>query len=198
MIGLGLAARIREALVKDSEKPVIPEQAFRLALPPHLGIPGIGVILTPKGISRVSLLPTAPVTGFPPEEALPEPVRAVYRQVVEYLEGIRKTFQGIPLNLSGTPFQRRVWRALQEIPYGETRSYEEVARAVGAPQAVRAVGQACARNPVALLIPCHRVVRKEGSLGGYSGGLRFKCHLLSLEQQREIPRGNTGPVHPPG
>jgi AraC family transcriptional regulator of adaptative response/methylated-DNA-[protein]-cysteine methyltransferase len=88
----------------------------------------------------------------------------------------------IPLDIKGTPFQERVWRALQAIPPGSTRSYGEIARQAGSPGASRAVGQACGANPVLVLVPCHRVVRKNGALGGFGGGLSLKVALLAWEQ----------------
>jgi AraC family transcriptional regulator of adaptative response/methylated-DNA-[protein]-cysteine methyltransferase len=88
----------------------------------------------------------------------------------------------IPVRLHGTAFQRRVWRALRRIPYGQTWSYARLARAIGHPRAVRAVAQACAANPVPLLVPCHRVIRSDGSLGGYSSGLWRKRRLLAVER----------------
>jgi AraC family transcriptional regulator of adaptative response/methylated-DNA-[protein]-cysteine methyltransferase len=88
----------------------------------------------------------------------------------------------LPLDLIGTAFQRRVWRALRDIPRGATASYAEIARQVGAPQAVRAVGTACGQNPVAVAVPCHRVVRQDGSLGGYRWGLERKRALLAQER----------------
>lgn len=87
----------------------------------------------------------------------------------------------LPFDVVGTAFQRRVWRALQEIPAGETRSYGEVAREIGHPKAVRAVAQACAANRVAVVVPCHRVIRGDGSLGGYRWGLGVKARLLEAE-----------------
>ncbi len=87
----------------------------------------------------------------------------------------------LPLDVQATAFQRRVWDALQTIPYGMTRSYQDVADSIGQPEAVRAVAHACATNPVALVIPCHRVVRKDGSLGGYRWGLDRKRALLAQE-----------------
>jgi AraC family transcriptional regulator of adaptative response/methylated-DNA-[protein]-cysteine methyltransferase len=88
----------------------------------------------------------------------------------------------LPLDIRGTVFQRRVWEVLRSIPRGETRTYTELARAVGAPAAVRAVGSACGANPVALVIPCHRAVRTDGGLGGYAWGLDRKRRLLKLEK----------------
>jgi AraC family transcriptional regulator of adaptative response/methylated-DNA-[protein]-cysteine methyltransferase len=90
----------------------------------------------------------------------------------------------VPLVYPGTPFQESVWNALLAIPYGETRSYHDLARAVGNPKAVRAVGRANGLNRIAIVIPCHRVVNKNGELGGYGGGLRRKEYLLALERQR--------------
>lgn len=85
--------------------------------------------------------------------------------------------------LPGTPFQRKVWRAISQIPYGETRTYQWIARKIGRPKAVRAVGQACKANPTPILVPCHRVVAIGGKLGGFSRGPRLKRQLLGLEQQ---------------
>jgi O-6-methylguanine DNA methyltransferase len=109
------------------------------------------------------------------------PNREAIRQVVEYLEGKRSDFD-LPLDLRGTPFQRSVWNALLEIPYGVTRSYADVARAVRNPNAVRAVGTANGTNPIPLVVPCHRVIATGGKLGGYGGGLDLKRRLLAMEQ----------------
>ena len=87
----------------------------------------------------------------------------------------------LPLDVRGTAFQSRVWEALQRIPYGRTRSYTEVARAIGRPAAIRAVARACATNPAALVIPCHRVVRQDGGVGGYRWGIERKQTLLKKE-----------------
>jgi AraC family transcriptional regulator of adaptative response/methylated-DNA-[protein]-cysteine methyltransferase len=103
------------------------------------------------------------------------------RELAEYFAGTRRTFT-VPISAPGTPFEERVWRALSEIPPGETRSYEEVARAIGQPAAVRAVGRANGMNRIAIVIPCHRVVNKNGELGGYGGGLWRKRRLLQLER----------------
>jgi len=114
------------------------------------------------------------------EEAF-APNRDAIRQVLEYLAGKRTSFD-LQLDLRGTPFQTSVWRALLAIPYGETRSYAQVARAVGKPDAVRAVGTANGSNPVPLIVPCHRVIQSGGKLGGYGGGLDLKRRLLAMEQ----------------
>ena len=100
----------------------------------------------------------------------------------EYFAGRRKEFD-IPLGLTGTEFQKKVWYALGEIPYGETRSYGEIARAMGSPRAVRAVGLANHKNPIPILIPCHRVIGSDGTMVGYGGGLDTKKFLLELEQK---------------
>ena len=102
------------------------------------------------------------------------------RQMEEYFTGARKRFE-LPLILSGTDFQRAVWCALTAIPYGQTRSYRQIAEAVGRPLAARAVGQANHHNPVWIVVPCHRVIQNDGSLGGYGGGLELKRRLLKLE-----------------
>lgn len=101
-------------------------------------------------------------------------------QLREYFAARRTTFD-LSLAMSGNPFERRVWRALQDIPYGETISYGELARGIGQPSAARAVGIANARNPIAVIVPCHRVIGANGALTGYGGGLERKRLLLELE-----------------
>ncbi|MEB4592512.1 methylated-DNA--[protein]-cysteine S-methyltransferase [Candidatus Thiothrix sp. Deng01] len=101
-------------------------------------------------------------------------------QLQEYFAGRRRVFD-LPLQMDGTPFQRRAWQALQDIPYGETRSYAEQAALLGQPQAVRAVGHANGLNPLSIVVPCHRVIAKSGKLAGYAGGLACKQFLLALE-----------------
>ena len=103
------------------------------------------------------------------------------RQLTEYFAGHRTEF-GLSLDLAGTPFQRRVWSALLAIPYGETRSYAQIALQMGNPGAVRAVGAANGRNPVAIVAPCHRVIGSSGKLTGFAGGLDAKARLLALER----------------
>jgi AraC family transcriptional regulator of adaptative response/methylated-DNA-[protein]-cysteine methyltransferase len=100
--------------------------------------------------------------------------------IVEFVAG-RAPHLDLPLDVRATAFQKQVWNALQQIPYGETRSYAEVAAAIGQPAAVRAVAQACGANPTALVVPCHRVVRSDGSLGGYHWGVERKQALLKQE-----------------
>ena len=106
-----------------------------------------------------------------------EPYR---RELEEYFAGRRRRFT-VPLDLRGTTFQKRCWHALLEIPYGEVRTYAAIARAVGHPRAFRAVGGANHDNPIAIVVPCHRVIASDGTLGGYGGGLALKEKLLRLE-----------------
>jgi AraC family transcriptional regulator of adaptative response/methylated-DNA-[protein]-cysteine methyltransferase len=108
-------------------------------------------------------------------------------EMTEYFAGSRRAFT-LPLVAPGTPFQERVWTALLRIPHGETCSYEELARRVGAAGAQRAVGRANGLNRIAILIPCHRVVNKDGKLGGYGGLLWRKAALLHLERTGELER----------
>lgn len=98
----------------------------------------------------------------------------------EYFAGKRNTFS-VPLDMRGTPFQRQVWQALLAIPFGETRTYRDLAKRLGNPAATRAVGAANGRNPIAIIVPCHRVIGATGSLTGFAGGLQAKAHLLNLE-----------------
>ena len=110
-----------------------------------------------------------------------EHLRQVKRELAEYFDGTRREFD-VPVHVVGSDFQRKVWTALGQIPFGETRSYRDLAKAVGSPGAVRAVGQANGMNRLAIVIPCHRVVNADGRLGGYGGGLWRKQRLLGLEQ----------------
>jgi AraC family transcriptional regulator of adaptative response/methylated-DNA-[protein]-cysteine methyltransferase len=105
--------------------------------------------------------------------------------LLEYLNGREPAFD-LPLDVRATAFQSRVWAALRDIPFGSTRSYSQVAREIGAPTAARAVAQACAANPVAVVIPCHRVVRENGGLGGYRWGVQRKRSLLNQEAQGAV------------
>jgi len=102
-------------------------------------------------------------------------------QLKKYVEGRLKQFD-CRLDLQGTPFQQKVWRALLRIPYGRTRSYQDIARVIGHPKAFRAVGNANGSNPVSIIVPCHRVIESHGGLGGYGHGLEFKKRLLAFER----------------
>ncbi len=112
------------------------------------------------------------------------------RQLAAYFAGNRTSFD-LPLDLDGTEFQLAAWRALAEIPYGETRSYAEQAALLGRPAAVRAVGTANGRNPISIVLPCHRVVGSDGSLRGFAGGLDAKAALLTFERGGGLPIGAT-------
>ncbi len=116
-----------------------------------------------------------------------EPLREAQQQLEEYFAGERREFS-LTLEPGGTDFQQRVWQALRGIPYGGTMSYGELARRIGNPRAVRAVGLANGRNPISIVVPCHRVIGADGSLTGYGGGLERKRFLLALERDslREI------------
>lgn len=103
------------------------------------------------------------------------------KQLNEYFQGQRKAFS-LPLELRGTPFQAQVWERLKQIPYGTTLSYKTIASQIGKPDAVRAVGTAIGRNPISIIIPCHRVIGRKGSLTGFAGGLPRKKFLLMLEE----------------
>jgi O-6-methylguanine DNA methyltransferase len=155
---------------------------------PQLG--RIYVASTGRGLCRLSL-PAHPVESFF-EKVLatfqpnfftqnPDPFQDFYRQMEDYLAGRTDRFK-VPLDLRGTPFQLQVWEALSAIPHGETRSYGEIARAIGRPKAVRAVGQANHHNPVPIVVPCHRVIGAGGDLVGYGSGLPLKEKLLALER----------------
>ncbi|RDK01937.1 bifunctional DNA-binding transcriptional regulator/O6-methylguanine-DNA methyltransferase Ada [Paraburkholderia lacunae] len=148
------------------------------------------VAATDKGICKIGFGDAAAALAdelrseFANAELVEDPARLApfIAQVEAYLHGTRQRFD-LPLDIAATAFRQRVWDALRRIPYGETRSYSEIAEAVGSPRAVRAVASACATNPVALAIPCHRVVQKSGALAGYRWGLPRKAALLDNEAQ---------------
>lgn len=156
---------------------------YRTSLPSPLGTltliaddAALVAILWPDDkVGRVRL----PETTERPDHLV---LTAATAQLDEYFAGHRTAFD-LPLNPRGTDFQRDVWRALNAIPYGETRSYADVAREIGRPSATRAVGAANGRNPISIVTPCHRVIGRSGALTGFAGGLAAKQHLLSLEQR---------------
>ena len=134
-------------------------------------------------------LPDQPAPDAPDAPALPDvpPVLArAAAQLAEYFAGTRRDFD-VPLASRGTAFQQRVWRELARIPYGETRSYGELARALGSPSASRAVGAANGKNPISILVPCHRVIAGSGALTGYAGGIAAKRWLLEHEARWARP-----------
>lgn len=127
---------------------------------------------------RAELVRTYPLTNCEQDE---EALGQWVTQLQNYLQGL-SILLTVPLDVHGTAFQWKVWKALQAIPSGNTRSYREIAQAIGQPTAARAVARACATNPVAVFIPCHRVIRDNGQLGGYYWGLERKQLLLNLER----------------
>jgi methylated-DNA-[protein]-cysteine S-methyltransferase len=129
------------------------------------------------GLRRVSMSPFKTDRRWEPDATSLESVR---RQLEQYFGGERRAFD-VRLDMHGNPFELAVWEALRRIPYGTTTSYGQIARALGRPHAPRAVGVANARNPVAIIVPCHRVIGANGSLTGYGGGLERKRFLLELE-----------------
>ncbi len=139
----------------------------------------------PHGICRLAFCHTKVEY---PESSVSPLLTEAKKQLDEYFAGKRKIFS-LPLSFRGTSFQIRVWEALQTIPYGETWYYGQLAEAVGNPKACRAVGMANNRNPLPILIPCHRVIGKNGSLTGYGGGLDIKEKLLALEQRTRRENG---------
>lgn len=142
----------------------------------------VGELVITYQDGAVIALKRADATALP-EDAPNALTEAVCRQLDEYFAGTRTTFD-FPLRLQGTAFQEKVWAALRDIPYGETRSYQQIAQAIGQPKACRAVGMANHRNPIYIVVPCHRVVGANGALTGYGGGLDMKKALLELEARQ--------------
>ena len=140
----------------------------------------IGLAEDGAGISDLFFPSRGTPAGLTEEET--PLLKAAAAQLAEYFAGQRRAFD-LPLSLHGTPFQLRDWAALSTIPYGETRSYQQIAEQLGNPKACRAVGLANNRNPVSIIVPCHRVVGKNGKLVGYGGGLDVKTALLELERR---------------
>jgi methylated-DNA-[protein]-cysteine S-methyltransferase len=137
------------------------------------------MVIGPQGVIAIDLRP--PFDGTYPAADASDPLhRETHTQLQAYAQGFRTTFS-LPLDPQGTPFQRAVWAALLKIPFGETRTYGQIATAIGHPGAARAVGMACRTNPIGLVIPCHRVVGANGALTGYAGGLDLKARLLQHE-----------------
>ncbi|MGH8232674.1 MAG: methylated-DNA--[protein]-cysteine S-methyltransferase [Rhodanobacteraceae bacterium] len=151
----------------------------------HIDTPIGALLLLSDGAGLVEIgLPHGGVTSPPPAEAKAgkPKLHAAARQLDEYFAGKRRQFD-LPLRPSGTPFQLEVWGALLAIPYGETVSYADIARRIRRPRAVRAVGAANGANPLAIIVPCHRVIGSHGDLVGYGGGLPAKRWLLALERR---------------
>ena len=140
----------------------------------------LAIAETEGAVSHLRFDGAAPLPGYEAKET--PAIRQAGEQLLAYFSGTRSTFD-FPLHLQGTPFQKAAWTALQAIPFGETRSYKDIAVQLGNPKAVRAVGMANNRNLIPIFIPCHRVIGTNGSLTGYAGGLEAKQLLLDLEQQ---------------
>jgi methylated-DNA-[protein]-cysteine S-methyltransferase len=150
------------------------------------------VASTERGVCMVDFLKSEKVFLKRLKERFPGKVvrddrknRNVLKQLKKYLEGGLQRFD-CKLDFKGTPFQKKVWSALARIPYGQTRSYKGVARAIGHPKAFRAVGNANGQNPIPLIIPCHRVIENSGGLGGFGHGIKVKKQLLDFEKAHEF------------
>jgi len=171
-------------------KPFDNLQHFRRTVQSPVG--ALTLVATDRALVAV-VWRTAGHGRVPFEKAEHEPdhplLAATARQLAEYFQGQRRTFD-LELEFRGTDFQRSVWAALRTIPYGETRTYAQIAQAVGNASAVRAVGAANGRNPISIIAPCHRVIGMNGSLTGFGGGLDAKARLLALEApQRQLLAG---------
>lgn len=145
------------------------------------------IVATPKGVAQIDFVSAKRGRGRSGKASDTESAKRArthianaIRQIREYFSGRRKDFD-LPLDLHGTPNQQMVWQGLLEIPFGKTVSYGELADHIGSPRAARAVGTACGRNPVPVIVPCHRVIGSTGGLHGYGGGLWRKKFLLELE-----------------
>lgn len=144
-----------------------------------------------RGITRLAFgRPPEPPEAPKPPAPRPPWLPAFLGELAAYFRGQPVTFLTVPLDLTGTPFQWAVWQAVRQIPFGDTRSYGELAQALGRPRAARAVGQALKANPVPLLIPCHRVIAAAGSLGGFSGPVGLKAWLLEHERRSRFSGQN--------
>ena len=145
----------------------------------------IGTLIIVEKENKISRIETVKANSQYPKKEKVETklIKEAYRQISEYLEGKRRIFT-IPLLIKGTKFQEKVWNALLEIPYGETRTYGQIAKQIGNEKASRAVGRANHNNPIMIIVPCHRVIGSNKKLVGYAGGLDIKEKLLNLEQKR--------------
>jgi methylated-DNA-[protein]-cysteine S-methyltransferase len=142
------------------------------------------------GVSAISVLDESATEIQPLPDDLPDPIAQTIKQLAEYFAGQRQTFD-LLLNPTGTVFQQRVWRALLEVPFGQTRSYLAQSRTLGDEKAIRAVAAANGRNPLWIVVPCHRIIGSDGTLTGYAGGLWRKQWLLEHEGARAKP-GSSG------
>ena len=143
----------------------------------------IAVLVSSKGIKKIFLNPVKEINEFSSATKLrsDDPyLFGIFNQLKEYFAGTRKEFE-VPLDVEGTDFQKKVWQQLQKIPYGKTISYKSLSEKLGDVKSIRAVGKVNGQNPIAIIIPCHRVIGADGSLIGYAGGLAIKEKLLHLE-----------------
>lgn len=147
-----------------------------------------------KGLRKVLFEPTKDPQTISLSHKTPQNqiLRHAVAELEEYFAGSRQKFT-VPLDLEGTPFQLKVWQALSTIPFGQTCSYRDVAHKIKNPNAMRAVGSANGKNPICIIIPCHRVIAADGTLGGYTGGLNIKTKLLTLEQEISNPQALATP-----
>ena len=168
-----------------------PTQTLDTAATRHVASPVGALTLVARGSGLVAILwegddpRRVPLGAAEPDPHHPV-LREVERQLAAYFAGRRRRFD-LPLAGRGTDFQKRVWEELRRIPYGETRSYGQIARALGDPNLMRAVGAANGRNPLSIVVPCHRVVGAAGQLTGFAGGLDAKAYLLGLEGRARQP-----------
>ena len=173
----------------NSRTPISPPQMYYCMIPSPIG----HLLLVGNGQSLSGLFfqdgknPDSPQSHWIQD---PEQFSEVIQQLGEYFSGTRTTFS-LPLSPIGTPFQHRVWKALRKIPYGHTRSYGDIARSIKHPNASRAVGSANGKNPISIIVPCHRVIGQSGKLVGYGGGIPIKEYLLAHERQisQNLPQG---------
>ena len=178
---------------RDVERFVMNERVYWTTMPSPVGL----LTLTSRGdaLTGVRFGDAPPLGAATRDDAR---LAGARRQLDEYFRGERTSFD-LPLALVGTPFQLRVWQALREIPFGETASYGMVARRIGRASAVRAVGAANRNNPIAIVVPCHRVIGADGSLTGFGGGLPRKRFLLELESaqrnEHRPPRWGAARAH---
>lgn len=185
--------RTRRPAPGKSSQATVAEELYWDAVSTPLG--WISMLASERGLLRL-VLPSEPAPGprglfqCQPESGgrtrAPARLAPYAHAIQEFLARQRKDFL-VPLDLRGTPFQRTVWDALRHIPYGEVWTYQAVASAIGRPSAARAVGAAIGANPVPLIVPCHRVIGRNGALVGYRGGLPLKAALLALEQGVPLP-----------
>lgn len=162
--------------------PLPPGRSWTYVISP---IGPLGLAATPRGVCRLEFgaAPRWAAAAYPGEtlsHVFPHAFPGG-KAIIAYLNGLPADLAAVPVDPGGTPFQRAVWAAARAIPRGETRTYQQIAAAIGRPGAARAVGQALGANPVPLLVPCHRVLATGGGLGGFTGGVGLKARLLALE-----------------